>query len=910
MGSRANTRLGGILIGLLTIGLLLPQSIAPAQAAPIPVLPAKASGKRIGDWQVQNLSGDTWRVTWRSPKALPITSDRPTIVRSGRPIGTPTVIDNRLVSTEVRSTQAPDPTKLEVVLSGDRISRSGQDTPEVKVDGSSFTPGTLLPFDPATPGAFETATSDYQGDPVPVEGFENPVEFVGHVVEPKLSENTGPRPVVLFLHGRHSYCYSNDDTADGQWPCVAPAKEIPSQLGYDYLQQRLASQGYFTVSIRVNGINAQDDMLSDGGADARAKLVQAHLDYWAEAARASDHKLELDKVVLVGHSRGGEGVARAALQIPLSAGYRVAGAVLLAPTDFSGQTVPYVPTLTVLPYCDGDVYDLQGQRYTDAARDLVSDDTALHASVMVMGANHNYFNTEWTPGESAAPSWDDWWGDENAVCGAKHPERLSDAQQRSVGTAYVAAAAQVFTGTDDHGLALLDGSRSRVASTGDAVVLSHTLGGGRTVRAPGVDTGPTDATMDAGFCRGVTGDGAGHSICGRSSSSADASPHWPFNGEVLPERDALELAWNGTDQVGGMELDKPLDLDGNKLQLRTIVDPRQSSVKFKVRLTDADGASADLDPVDGQELKAFDHTEFISRLWAQAVTVDPTGAAIDTSRITTISLVSQSAKGRVWVLDAAAVPAILAAVPAKRIPLVSLGKVEELEGDDPEPRTVKVPFTLNTPVTNRSSIVVQVASYNEDQRSDLIKVNLAPGQKKGFVPVDVVGNTTPSLGSTAGFGLTAWAVRGVMTDAYQGSLNLQDDDPIPNFTLKAKKRTVKEGQKATWVLTMSEPLANDLYFDVTVVRGPKKVKALTGGDVTRSWRKAHGVMSTRKPLYKQGVWLPGELPAGSTKLVVSVPISKDGKKEGREQLTLQFRFYDADLTFTKTVYVAASKKGK
>lgn len=179
MGRKTNSRLGAVLIGFLAIGLLFPLALTPAQAAP---LPEKPGSSRIGDWQVQNLAGDTWRVTWRSPKVLPITSDRPTIVRAGRPIGIPTVTDNRLVSTVVRSAKAPDPTKLEVVLSGDRISRSGQDTPTVKIDGSSFTPGTLLPFDPAEPGAFQTATSDYQGDPVPVEGFENPVEFVGHVV--------------------------------------------------------------------------------------------------------------------------------------------------------------------------------------------------------------------------------------------------------------------------------------------------------------------------------------------------------------------------------------------------------------------------------------------------------------------------------------------------------------------------------------------------------------------------------------------------------------------------------------------------------------------------------------------------------------------------------------------------------
>ena len=60
--------------------------------------------------------------------------------------------------------------------------------------------------------------------------------------------------------------------------------EIPSHLGYDYIQQVLASQGFATVSVRVNGINAQDFRLSDGGADARAQIVQEHLRHWEEPA--------------------------------------------------------------------------------------------------------------------------------------------------------------------------------------------------------------------------------------------------------------------------------------------------------------------------------------------------------------------------------------------------------------------------------------------------------------------------------------------------------------------------------------------------------------------------------------------------------------------------------------------------
>ena len=90
----------------------------------------------------------------------------------------------------------------------DRIDVVGQDLQPGRIDTSGPDAGTLLDFDPATPGDLPVVSSDYTGDPVPIDGFENPVEFVGHVVEPALDEGSGNRPLVLFLHGRHEYCYT------------------------------------------------------------------------------------------------------------------------------------------------------------------------------------------------------------------------------------------------------------------------------------------------------------------------------------------------------------------------------------------------------------------------------------------------------------------------------------------------------------------------------------------------------------------------------------------------------------------------------------------------------------------------------------------------------------------------------
>jgi hypothetical protein len=82
---------------------------------------------------------------------------------------------------------------------------------------------------------------------------------------------------------------------------------------------------------------------------------------------------------------------------------------LLAPTDFTRTTVPGVSTSVLLPYCDGDVSDLHGQHYYDDTNDAVEDDGSFKSSLLMLGANHNFFNREWSPG-SVSGGYDEWGG--------------------------------------------------------------------------------------------------------------------------------------------------------------------------------------------------------------------------------------------------------------------------------------------------------------------------------------------------------------------------------------------------------------------------------------------------------------------------------------------------------------------
>ncbi|WP_340537088.1 hypothetical protein [Nocardioides sp. GXZ039] len=900
------TALALSLTALPDAGAAAPQTPARAATANTAVQQIAAAARPdqntagVGDWSVRALDDGRYEVSWTSPDPLPLNSDRPTIVGGDDLLVNATTLaaDGRTVSAVVAAAQAPEPDDLDVVLSGDRLDEAGDDltagAPSTQRPASPPRTTPLDAPDPGKAGPYATTTSDYDLPGVKLPGMKEPIEMVGHVVEPAASAQTGPRPLVLFLHGRHGSCYdpNNPDAYTDVWPCRGRFKEVPSQLGYDYIQKVLASQGYATVSIRVNGINAQDYRLDDGGADARAQIVRKHLDHWTTLA--AGHQVDLDRVVLVGHSRGGEGVDHASAEIPLSAPYRIAGQVLLAPTDFANHSAPYIPTATVLPYCDGDVSDIQGQRFTDTNRDVAADDNSLKSSVLVMGANHNYFNTEWTPGTAVAPAFDDWGGKATEPCGRRTPERLTKAEQRDVGKAYVAGAVKLFTG-DDAYLPLFDGTATTVPSVGDADVRTHAIGGGRDIRRPGVDATLTAATGGAlaSMCSGrATYRARSDKLCGNGFQAI--VPHWPYVGEATTTRKFFQMSWSKAGAVGGLALKKSLDLSADRLELRTIVDPA-GPVDLSVRLTDGSGAQVTIDPVGGQRLAPLLNAGYATKLWAQSLIVDATGATgIDLADIRSIELIGRSAKGRIWVADAAAAPATLADVPTTRAPQINLGSLRVEEGDPPgsQPvtRTAEIPFTVTGEITRPARFGVLVASARGAGAKQRLTVDLAPGQTSGTIPVSyeadrVFDQPLPQM-------VTAWPIRRIATDAYLGRLNVIDDDPMPTVKVEAT-RSVREGKAIRVTLRYSAALGYDAYVNLGITRGPRPY--LRGNDVGKRWLKRVGASKgcQKLPLVKCGVGDYAMMKAGRKVVRFTIPTRADRRREGVERVTFR---YDPGLT--------------
>ncbi len=311
----------------------------------------------------------------------------------------------------------------------------------------------------------------------------------------------GRRPVVVLLHGRHDTCFQpgTQNSSDTMWPCEAGWSEIPSYLGFNQSAQQLAADGYVVVSISANGVGAFDNSDSeDAGALARGQLVLRHLDLLAAADAGTaagvspllKDRLDLTNVGLMGHSRGGEGIAKADL---LNAArphpYGIKSVLLIAPVDYSRQTLPDVPLAVVLPYCDGDVSDLRGQHFYDDTRYADPSDHVLRSSVLIMGANHNFFNTQWTPGLSAGPAFDDWDSEvdpQDPTCGSAQPTsiRLTAAQQSNVGSAYIEGFFRLTLGGETSFLPMFDNADNPVVTVGPATVVQESQSAHRLDLAP------------------------------------------------------------------------------------------------------------------------------------------------------------------------------------------------------------------------------------------------------------------------------------------------------------------------------------------------------------------------------------------------------------------------------------------
>ncbi len=426
------------------------------------------------------------------------------------------------------------------------------------------------------------------------------VEVLADVYAPT-DLNNGPYPILFFLHGQHSTIY-NPTTGQfgtpGSGAVGLPAgfDPIPNYIGYDYIGQELASHGYIVVSISANGINDQSNA-SPAGMLARGELVQQHIRIWdqinhngagalAPAFNAFQGEVNLQSIGLMGHSRGGEGVVDAYnYNLSLHTPYVIKAVLPLAPVDFHNPLIANVPLGVILPYSDGDVSDLEGLGYFDKA--FANNSTSPEEVFLVMGADHDFFNTVWTPfdpRETGANVYnptdaanhpfhptdatfnnpfpdqgvDDWNGEgspaqqavkqSDSYAGYFQPQnqRLSAAQERAVGLAYFSGFFRRYVGDETAFQPMLDGDASPPASAlGADIHVTYLAGSGR-LDINRLDTNTTTNNLGGA----VVTSGANVQTTFLSSSNSlittDPAEHEPdvVNFSGYPILDRYQISWN------------------------------------------------------------------------------------------------------------------------------------------------------------------------------------------------------------------------------------------------------------------------------------------------------------------------------------------------------------------------------
>jgi hypothetical protein len=306
-----------------------------------------------------------------------------------------------------------------------------------------FEPGVILPplfprpicqvapasmADPSDSGTYPVASTEYKFvDAVnippndPNTDVWATVRYPGAAagVDAPIAPGTAKFPLVVYLHGNHGTMVKNGDHVCGENDPV-----VRNHDGYNYVLDRLASLGFIAVSINANDLNCKDDRVRE-----RGKLILEHLRRWKDWTDPGQsdaifggrfyNRVDLNKIGLAGHSRGGEAIVSAYLESKNAGlGFGIKALHSIAPTDFHSLVLEDVPYYVLLPAADGDVSELHGARIYDRAAPRANPNKMAKMQSHVYGANHNWFNTVWFQDEGSPP--------------AGTADRLAQAQQQSV----------------------------------------------------------------------------------------------------------------------------------------------------------------------------------------------------------------------------------------------------------------------------------------------------------------------------------------------------------------------------------------------------------------------------------------------------------------------------------------------
>ena len=183
-------------------------------------------------------------------------------------------------------------------------------------------------------------------------------------------DGPGPFPLALIVHGNHNMANFSDS-------------------GYAYFGELLASRGIILASVDENFLNSGLFHDPDKQQAVRGWMLLEHLKLWREWNQAAGNpfqgKVDMSRIAVMGHSRGGEAAATAAAfnrmkyapedaNIKFDYNFSIKAVVAIAPVD--GQYKPAgqprwiedVSYLTLQGAHDMDVASFDGSRQADHVR--------------------------------------------------------------------------------------------------------------------------------------------------------------------------------------------------------------------------------------------------------------------------------------------------------------------------------------------------------------------------------------------------------------------------------------------------------------------------------------------------------------------------------------------------------------
>jgi hypothetical protein len=527
---------------------------------------------------------------------------------------------------------------------------------------------------------------------------------------------------------------------------------------------------------------------------------------------------------------------------------------------------------------------LQGQKYVDRSRDIAYSE-ALRSVIIALGCNHNFFNTEWTPGLAVAPTWDDWEDTDDPTCGigVAGSIRLTPQEQQVVGAAYIIALIRMSVYQDSAMLSLLDGSYVRPESIGRAEVSTHAVGGAanRLLYRPEDQGGVTGiGGMVAMECLGF---GASTMLpaCHEFLSKI-FGPHWLFD-EQLPPPVYVSLRWSRrigaaavfTIPVGLQDLSSLDNLDVRIMENSYST----AAAEMKIIIQDSLSRNATLN-TSRTTIDSWPSSYDLFRMHARTLRgYLATAQNVDLKNIVKIILVAKSRSGDVVVLDIAASQAKIKKPINLDLPVVSLLEMMNVTERDGV-QAAEINVQMDKPLQAPGTIWMKCSMSWWDERR--FPINLTVGSTTVKLPITVVGDDVYSF-YTYPISMRIGALTGVLTGNIQGVFQVIDDEPAPTIRFQKQVNTT-EGNSLIWKFRLSGPSTG--WQLLCEVIPPRKGTELSSNDVPHAWIHSFDRLAPidATPLSKLRLFTKVEIGYGMTETSLVVPIAMDSVHEDTEQM--------------------------